>query len=96
MARFEGPLYCTRCGEHREVTAPWPHWPMVRRVYLGLPLLALPALPIMLSDVFVMTPMVTAYLFGIGPLLGTRSLMIKCCDCGAIVDPAAPAPVPLP
>ena len=84
-------MYCTRCHQQREVTMPWPHWSRVRRLYFGVPLLALPVLPIMLSDVFLMTPMVVAYLFGVGPLLGTRQLLTKCRDCGAVVDPNAPA-----
>ena len=87
MARIEGPHYCQRCRTHRQVTAPWPHWTLVRRIYLSIPLLALPALPIMLADVFVMTPLFTFYLFGVGPVLGTRQLRMKCRDCGAVVDP---------
>jgi len=93
MARIGGPHYCSRCRTRREVTLPWPHWPLVRRLYVGIALLALPVLPIMLADVFVMTPMVTIYLFAVGPLLGTRRLPVKCRVCGAVVDPAALAPV---
>lgn len=88
-----GPFYCQRCRARRPVTAPWPHWGLVRRTYFAIPALALPILPIMLSDVFVMTPMVVAYLFAVGPVLATRRLAIKCCTCGAVVDPRAPHPV---
>lgn len=63
-------------------------------MYFGLPLLLLPVLPIMLSDVFVMTPMVVAYLFAIGPVLSTRDLVTKCRKCGAVVDRQALRPVP--
>jgi hypothetical protein len=78
--------YCTRCErtvdvehKHSHATRRW------LRLYLYMPLLLLPAFPILAADYIVALPTCMLYMLGIGPVLMIVREPGLCCECGAMV-----------
>jgi hypothetical protein len=81
-------LHCVRC--HDEVEVEYRHPRRLRRAlraYFFMPLLLVPAFPILASDYFVALPMCMLYMLGIGPALVIVRDPPVCARCGALLDP---------
>lgn len=76
--------FCARCDADVRTVRPWPHWKLVRRVYLGILCVVAMSLPLAMMDVFVMTPMLGMFFLALGPLNGFAAQVPTCARCGGI------------
>jgi len=79
--------FCARCDH--EVDVEHRHSRRLRRLlkgYLLIPLLSLPAFPVLASDYVFCIPAMMLYMLGIGPVLVIVRDPPLCCECGALIS----------
>jgi hypothetical protein len=74
--------HCPRCDRSVRVIRPWPHWRLVRNLWLGFCVLLLAAFPLLSADYCYMIPSFMIVLSALGPLHGLASRTPICRRCG--------------
>lgn len=90
----ESQPFCTRCA--RAVAVEYRYSRRLRRLlkgYLFIPILSLPAFPLLASDYVFCIPAMMLYMLGIGPVLVIVRDPPACSECGALIS-GAPRPLP--
>ena len=77
--------HCGRCKHDVSIVYRYPRARHAAKAYLAVPLLLLPALPIMMADYVFSLPMLMIYCMGVGPVLGIVTDRPTCSDCGAFI-----------
>ena len=81
-------MHCTRCA--RDVVVEYQHSEAARRwwrLFFLVPVVLLPASPILASDFVVCLPLMMAYMLGFGPVLAIVRERPTCSECGALILP---------
>jgi hypothetical protein len=73
---------CPRCFSLEPVTRPWAGFRLVRVLWIMGLCLMLAFAPVLASDIFVMIPLSTIYLFAGGSIMGLARLRPACVSCG--------------
>lgn len=76
-------VYCARCTHDVAPVLVWPGARYVKRVYYGALLLLAPFTPVLLSDAFVLMPLLTVVALAAGPVHMLDAERSTCSECGA-------------